>query len=58
MSMSHIEATGVLQRLVNGGVVDVEQLVEAAKTALCALDELAKEDQKRLVEDKTCGSCQ
>lgn len=58
MSMSPIEAMEVLQRLVNGGVVDTEQLVEAAKTALCALDELVKEGQKRLVEDKTCGSCQ
>lgn len=58
MSMRPIESMEVLQRLVNGGAVDTERLVEAAKTALCALDELVKEDQKRLTEDKTCGSCQ
>lgn len=58
MSMSPIESMEILHRLVNGGVVDTERLVEAAKTALCSLEELVKEEQKRLVVDKTCGSCQ
>lgn len=53
MSMRPIESMEVLQRLVNGGAVDTERLVEAAKTALCALDELVKEDQKRLTDHCT-----
>lgn len=58
MSMSPIESMDVLQRFVNGGIVDTERLAEAVKTALCSLEELVKEEQKRLVADKTCGSCQ
>lgn len=58
MSMNPIESMEILQRLVNGGVVDTERLVEAAKTALCFLEEAVLEEQKRLVVDKTCGSCQ
>lgn len=58
MSMSPIESMEILQRLVNGGVVDTERLVEAAKTALCSLEGLVREEQKRLVLNKTCGSCQ
>lgn len=58
MSMSPIKATAVFQRLISGNIVDTEELVEAAKTAMGTLKQSAEEEQKRIIVDQTCSSCQ
>ncbi len=58
MSMSPIKSMEVFQRLISGKAVDVEALVEAAKTAMGTLKQSAEAEQKRIIVDQTCSSCQ